>query len=100
MTTDQVVQLAGILVTLVTVVLTYLSTRRKVGDVHTLVNQNNDDLRARVDQLGQTIQETGGKIPPTPPRMIPLWCKLLSEGEQRVSREGRVTSCNAGAVSK
>lgn len=59
------------LLTFLAVVLGYLSTRKKVREVHVLVNKNNDDLADRVDQLGQSIQEQGGKIPPVPPRMIP-----------------------------
>jgi hypothetical protein len=60
------IQLAGFLVTLVTVILGYLSTRGKVRQVHTLVNSQHDDLVQRTDQLTDSLLNAGVAVPDNP----------------------------------
>lgn len=58
--------LAGILVTFVTSVVGFLSTRRKVAEVHVLVNSQLHDVLDRVSQLTVTLEAAGVDVPDAP----------------------------------
>jgi hypothetical protein len=51
---------------LATAVTTYLSTRRRIDDVHTLVNNRSDRQDARIDQLTGTLTGADVPVPPRP----------------------------------
>jgi hypothetical protein len=51
---------------LATAVTTYLSTRRRIDDVHTLVNNRSDRQEARIDQLTGTLTGADVPVPPRP----------------------------------
>jgi hypothetical protein len=59
-------QIIGSAATVATVVITWLSTRGKVREVHTIVNSQRDTLLARVDQLVQSLEKAGIDIPDKP----------------------------------
>jgi hypothetical protein len=58
--------LATSLVGLATAVITYLSTRRRIDDVHTLVNNRSDRQDARIEQLTGTLTGADVPVPPRP----------------------------------
>lgn len=70
-TTNDLVQVGGQIITLATVVFTYLATRGKVTRVHDLVNNASDAQVTRIDQLTQSLQGAGGIIPPAPGKTAP-----------------------------
>jgi hypothetical protein len=57
---------AGILVTFLTSVVGFLSTRRKVAEVHVLVNSQLHDVLDRVAQLTGALEHAGVDVPPKP----------------------------------
>jgi hypothetical protein len=58
--------LAGVVVTFVTSVIGFLSTRRKVAEVHVLVNSQLHDVLDRVSQLTVTLEAAGVDVPDPP----------------------------------
>lgn len=66
-TTISVLALATALVVLVTAVITLVLTfrnRKRVQEIHVMVNQQNDDLNERIDQLTSALVAGGVGIPP------------------------------------
>lgn len=66
--TPQIIILISVLgsgaLTFGTALLTFLSTRNKIRDVHTLVNNQHDDLTNRVDQLTTQLTDSDVAVPP------------------------------------
>jgi hypothetical protein len=60
------VVLAGIVITFVTSVVGFMSTRRKVAEVHVLVNSQLHDVLDRVAQLTLTLEGAGVDVPDPP----------------------------------
>jgi hypothetical protein len=58
--------LGGIIITFATSVVGFVSTRRKVQEVHVLVNSQLHDVLERVDQLKATLAAAGVDIPDKP----------------------------------
>lgn len=56
--------LIGIVASLVTTVIGFIMTTRRVQDVHVLVNKQLSDVLARVAQLTDTLHGAGVPVPP------------------------------------
>jgi hypothetical protein len=58
--------LAGVVITFATSIVGFWQTRRKVAEVHVLVNSQLHDVLDRVQQLTVTLEAAGVEVPPKP----------------------------------
>jgi hypothetical protein len=59
-----VLVLVGQLIIATIVTFGYWLNRRKVQEIHVLVNRHTDELNNRVDQLVKTLTDAGIEVPP------------------------------------
>lgn len=58
------ITLTGVILTFLAAVFGYLQTRRKIAEVHVLVNSQLHDVIDRVSQLTKTLDDHGIDLPP------------------------------------
>jgi hypothetical protein len=58
--------LAGVVLTFLTAVIGFLQTRRKLTEIHVLVNSQLHDVLTRVTQLTGTLEAAGVDVPDPP----------------------------------
>jgi hypothetical protein len=62
--------LAGIVLTFATSLVGFISTRRKVAEVHVLVNSQLHTVLERVAQLTAALHSADVPVPPAPPPAV------------------------------
>lgn len=62
--------LAGVVITFATSVVGFVSTRRKVSEVHVLVNSQLHAVLERVTQLTAELERADVPVPPPPPAPV------------------------------